>query len=144
MKSILARCCLVPAVLFLAVATAQAEDMGAVKARIANRLSLIDAHKASGAIGENNRGLVEVRDGGGDSANVVAAENADREIVYAAIAQQNGTSAAVVGAARASRSPRTRSGRLVAAGRWLVVQEIGGVLPPRLAVRAGKSWWDGH
>ena len=103
MKTFLARLLLVPAALVLTVATAHAQDLNAVKARIAQRLPSIDAHKASGAIGENNRGFVEVRDGGGDSASVIAAENADRELVYAAIAKQSGTSPSVVGAARAKQ-----------------------------------------
>jgi len=79
----------------------QAEDLGAVRARMEQRLSRIDALKTSGAIGENNRGYVEVRTAGGDAANVVAEENRDRETVYAAIAQQAGTSAAQVARARA-------------------------------------------
>ena len=103
MKSLLARLLLVPAALVLTVATVHAQDLGAVKARIAQRLPAIDAHKASGAIGENNRGFVEVRNGGGDAASVISAENADREVVYAAIAQHSGTSAAVVGATRAKQ-----------------------------------------
>ena len=103
LTSSLSRFWLVLGALFLGVALAQAEDLNAVKARIADRLPAIDAHKASGAIGENNRGFVEVRKGGGDAASVTAAENADRTVVYAAIGAQNGTSAAVVGTARAKQ-----------------------------------------
>jgi len=103
LTSSLSRFWLVLGALCLGVALAQAEDLTAVKARIAARLPAIDAHKASGAIGENNRGFVEVRQGGGDAASVVAAENADRTAVYAAIAAQSGTSAAAVGSARAKQ-----------------------------------------
>ena len=78
-----------------------AEDLSAIKARMDQRLDRIDQLKAGGAIGENNRGFVEVRDGGGDAASVVAAENADREAVYAAIAARAGSSAEQVGRARA-------------------------------------------
>jgi uncharacterized protein YdbL (DUF1318 family) len=83
------------------VLSARAEDLGPVKARMKQRLAKIDELKASGAIGENNRGFVEVRDGGGGAADVVAAENRDREAVYAAIAKQAGSSADRVGRARA-------------------------------------------
>ncbi|HYD84252.1 MAG TPA: YdbL family protein, partial [Opitutus sp.] len=61
----------------------------------------IDQLKSSGAVGENNRGFLEVRGGGGDASSVVRAENADRETVYAAIAKQTGSSAEQVGRARA-------------------------------------------
>jgi uncharacterized protein YdbL (DUF1318 family) len=83
--------------------TVRAEDLSAVKARMSQRLSKLDSLKASGAIGENNRGLVEVRDGGGDAASVVSEENHDREEVYAAIGKQTGSSAEAVGRARAKR-----------------------------------------
>lgn len=102
MKTLSARFLLVPAALVLTVATVHAQDLNAVKAAIAQRLPQIDASKASGAIGENNRGFVEAR-GGADASALIAAENADREVVYAAIAKQSGTSAAVVGAARAKQ-----------------------------------------
>lgn len=81
--------------------TARAEDLGAVKARMNQRLAKLDHLKSSGAVGENNRGFVEVRGGGGDAADVVAAENHDRETVYAAIAKQTSSSADQVGRARA-------------------------------------------
>lgn len=83
------------------VVTTTAADLNAVKARMSQRLSQLDQLKAGGAVGENNRGFVEVRGGGGDAASVVAAENQDREAVYAAIAQQTGSSANQVGRARA-------------------------------------------
>jgi len=87
-------------VLGVGAVSAYAEDLGAVKSRMSQRLSKIDQLKASGAIGENNRGYVEVR-GSGDAATIVAAENSDREAVYAAIAKQTGSSADQVGRARA-------------------------------------------
>tara|TARA_R110002094_G_scaffold142554_1_gene132903 strand:- start:367 stop:741 length:375 start_codon:yes stop_codon:yes gene_type:complete len=83
------------------VPTLHAQDMGAVRDRMVQRLSTVDSLKADGAIGENNRGFLEVRSAGEDAAKVVAAENADREIVYAAIAKQTGSSAAQVAQARA-------------------------------------------
>jgi uncharacterized protein YdbL (DUF1318 family) len=84
-----------------ATAALRAEDLGAVKARMSERLSQLDQLKSSGEVGENNRGLVEVRGGGGDAASVVREENRDRQVVYAAIAQQTGSSADAVGRARA-------------------------------------------
>ena len=79
----------------------RAEDLGAVKARMSQRLSQLDQFKAKGVIGENNRGFAELRGGGTDAGDVVAAENRDRGMVYAAIAKQTGTSAEQVGRARA-------------------------------------------
>jgi uncharacterized protein YdbL (DUF1318 family) len=87
----------------LTTSTLRAQDLGAVKARIVARLPKIDALKAKGAIGENNRGFVEVRDGDAEASAVVAAENSDREAVYAAIAKQTGSSADQVGRARAKQ-----------------------------------------
>ncbi len=96
------------------VAGRAADDLGAVKARMNQRLSQVDQLKASGAIGENNRGYLEVRDGGGDAASVVSAENRDREAVYAAIAKRAGSSAEQVGKARARQIAANS-----AAGVWL-------------------------
>ncbi len=93
---------------------AAAEDLGAVKARMTQRISQIDQLKSTGAIGETNRGMLDVRDGGGDAASVVSAENADRATVYAAIAKQTGSTADQVGRARA-RQIATAS----APGVWL-------------------------
>lgn len=101
-------------VLGIAAVTALAEDLGSVKNRMNQRLAQLDQLKSSGAVGENNRGFVEVRGGGGDAATVVSAENADREVVYAAIAKQTGSNSDQVGRARA-RQIATASAR----GVWL-------------------------
>lgn len=115
MKTILLRLCLVVSLLLAAATIARAaEDLGAVKARIEQRLPKLDSLKASGAVGENNRGLVEVRGGGGDTAAVVAEENDDRGAVYAAIARQTGASVDGVGRARAKQIAANS-----AAGVWL-------------------------
>jgi uncharacterized protein len=95
-------------------ATVRAQDLGAVKARIAERLAKLDAQKASGAIGENNRGFVEVRGGDAETSSVVSAENSDREVVYAALGKQTGASADQVGRARAKQIAANS-----AAGVWL-------------------------
>lgn len=84
-----------------ATATVRAEDLGAVKARMGQRLSQLDQLKSEGAVGENNRGLLEVRGGGATAADVVAAENRDRAEVYAEIAKRTNVSAEQVGRQRA-------------------------------------------
>jgi uncharacterized protein len=115
MKISILRFLLLPAVLaFGVIAVAQAEDLAAIKARITQRLATLDAFKAKGLIGENNRGLVELRGGGPEAGDVVAAENRDRGVVYAAIAQQAGSSAETVGRARAKQIAAAS-----AAGIWL-------------------------
>jgi len=78
------------------------------------RLPRIDALKAQGALGENNRGLLEVRGNGEEAGAVAAEENRDRETVYAAIARQTGSTPAAVGAARAKQIAANS-----AAGVWL-------------------------
>lgn len=94
--------------------TAHAQDLGAVRVRMSQRLPKIDELKSSGALGENNRGLLEVRSAGGDAASVSADENNDRGTVYAALAKQTGASAEAVGRARAKQIAQNS-----AAGVWL-------------------------
>jgi uncharacterized protein YdbL (DUF1318 family) len=103
MKTVLIRVLLALTFVLGSAAVLRAEDLGAVKARMSQRIGQLDGLKRSGAIGENNRGFVEVRDGGGDAANIVSDENHDRETVYAAIARQTGASADAVGRARAKK-----------------------------------------
>ncbi len=97
----------------------RAEDLGAVRTRIEQRLSQVDVLKGQGAVGENNGGYLEVRGGGADVAAVVAAENKDREMVYAVLAQKTGTSAEQVGKSRAAKILQSAS-----SGVW--VQDEGG------------------
>lgn len=52
-----------------------------------NRYAELANLKAQGSIGENNRGYVESRNGSASS--TVAAENADRGVIYQAIVDQN-------------------------------------------------------
>ena len=84
----------------VAVATA-AEDLDAVKARMEQRLPLLDELKAKGVIGENSRGMMELRGGDVDAGDAVAAENRDRGIVYAEIARKTRTSVEQVARVRA-------------------------------------------
>ncbi len=101
------------AVGFIMVA-AHAEELGAVKARMSQRLAKIDALKAAGAAGENNRGLLELRGSEAGAGEAIAAENRDRETVYAEIAKQTGASAEQVGRKRAHQIAAAS-----AAGVWL-------------------------
>lgn len=91
------------AVLSLVAVSVQAQDLGSVQARMRERLPQIDALKADGALGENNRGFLEVRENKGDASAVTRDENADRTTVYAAIARQTGSNPAAVGTARAKQ-----------------------------------------
>lgn len=101
MKTSFFRLVLVLSALVLAPVVSRAEDLGAVRARMEQRLPQIDSLKASGALGENNRGLLEARSG--DAGSVAAAENRDREAVYAELAKRTGATADSVGRARAKQ-----------------------------------------
>jgi hypothetical protein len=104
MKTILLRLCLLVGLLSAGVVAARAaEDLGAVKARLEQRLRSLDQLKSSGAIGETNRGLVDLRAASPTAGDLVAAENRDRGLVYAAIAQQTGSTVDTVGRARAKQ-----------------------------------------
>ncbi len=86
---------LLTALVFTASAAAGPADEA--KARMRERVSAIDALKRDGAVGENNRGHLEVRQPTGDAAEIVAAENADRQVVFADTAAGRGGSAEAVG-----------------------------------------------
>ena len=73
-----------------------------IKARMQERLPTIVQMKAEGIVGEDNRGYLEFVPGAlKKMQNVVADENKDREMVYNAIAKQQGTTAELVGERRA-------------------------------------------
>jgi len=114
MKTAFFRLLLIASLFSLGAVAARAEDLGAVKARMSQRLADLDQFKAQGAIGENNRGLVELRQASPAAGDIAAGENRDREIVYAALAQQTGSSAETVGRARAKQIAAGS-----AAGVWL-------------------------
>ena len=83
------------------VAQARADEVSDAKQRIAGRQSEVAQLKLNGAVGENNRGYLEVRGGGGNSAAVAAAENRDRATLYAEAAKLTGKSAEEIGRVRA-------------------------------------------
>ncbi|WP_147819035.1 YdbL family protein [Salidesulfovibrio onnuriiensis] len=84
---------LVTALLCLFAASAFA---GGLKERMRDRLPAIEALKAQGVVGENNKGFLEFR-AAPQQADLVNAENTDRTMVYKAIAAKNGTTPDVVG-----------------------------------------------
>lgn len=102
----LSRLLLVCAALFALGATATttyAQSAAEIRNKMAQRLPQLDDLKGKGAIGENNRGFVEVRAATGNAAQVVADENRDREAVYALIAKETGATPDAVGRARAKQ-----------------------------------------
>ena len=110
------------ALLFTFTLPAMAEGIAEVRHRIEQRLSQIDALKAQEAVGETNRGFLEERKAGvPNAAAVVAAENKDREAVYAYIARETGAQPESVGRARAKQiAANSKSGVWVQdeSGHW--------------------------
>ena len=88
----------------IGTAVARAEDLGAVRARIEQRIGAIDALKGRKVVGENNRGYLEAR-GSVLPADerVISDENADRREVYKAIAAQEKVAIEQVGRLRAQK-----------------------------------------
>ena len=90
-----------------------------IKARMKNRLPVIKKLKSQGVVGEDNAGFLQFVGNQKVSADVVAAENKDRQTVYQAIAKQQGTTAELVGKRRALQIAKR-----AAPGEW--VQDAGG------------------
>ena len=105
-----------------AVAARAADDLGAVRSRMEKRIGSVNSLKDRGAVGENNRGLLEGRGAlGGADQQVVNDENSDRRKVYAALGAQTGASADEVGRKRAAQlADLARPGHWVqtAGGEW--------------------------
>jgi uncharacterized protein YdbL (DUF1318 family) len=75
----------------------------AVKDRMLQRLPAIADLKTKGIIGENNRGYLGYVTGNRVMEDVIAAENADRKIVYEIFAKQQNTSLDVVETVQGAR-----------------------------------------
>ena len=60
-----------------------------------DRFDQLHQLKSTGAIGESNRGYVDVLKDEGDAKAVATAENQDRRTIYQTIAQQNGLESAL-------------------------------------------------
>ena len=92
-----------------------AVQAGSVKDRMAARAPEILKLKSQGLIGENSRGYLEIRGGGGgNAADLVKAENMDRQMVYNAIAAKTGGSLEQVGQRAAAKRAE-----VAGAGEWL-------------------------
>lgn len=107
--------------LCLIATAAFAQSAAEIQHRMSQRLPALDELKAKGAIGENNRGFVEVRAAAPNADSLVAAENGDREQVYAIIAKQTGATPDSVGRQRAKQiAANSRGGVWVQdeSGKW--------------------------
>jgi len=89
------------AVLALCIATTG--SAASLKERMLARVPAINALKDQGLVGENNQGYLEYRTGKQPNPELIQQENNDRRSVYAAIAQQQGVDAALVGQRRAAQ-----------------------------------------
>ena len=92
-----------------------------IKQRMIARLPVIKALKGKGIVGENNRGYLQFVGQKKEKEEVVTAENKDRQLVYKAIAKQQGTTAAVVGKHRVVQiANKARPGEWLqdANGKW--------------------------
>ena len=92
-----------------------------IQARMLARLPEIKALKDKGLVGENNQGLLEFVGQQKEKQDVVAAENQDREMVYEAIAKQQGITVELVGKHRAVQiADKARTGEWLqdANGKW--------------------------
>jgi uncharacterized protein YdbL (DUF1318 family) len=104
------------AVAMFGAAGVQAQDLGAVKARMDARFQAIMAMKDRGVVGENNRGFLEVRGGAsGPEQQTISEENSDRRTVYAALAAQTGARPEDVGRTRAQQIATSVARR----GHWI-------------------------
>jgi len=74
-----------------------------VKERMLARIPAINALKDKGTIGENNKGLLELRTGDKSQQQLVSDENKDRKSVYKAIANRQKVDASLVGQRRAKQ-----------------------------------------
>jgi uncharacterized protein YdbL (DUF1318 family) len=93
-----------------------------IKARMKDRLPRIIELKAAGVIGEDNQGYLAFIGANQSEKALVDAENQDRQLVYGAIAKQQGTTAAVVGQRRALQiADNAKPGEWLqdAGGKWV-------------------------
>ena len=92
-----------------------------IKARMKARLPVINALKAEGIIGENNRGYLEFVGKVKKKEDVVSAENNDRRAVYQALGKRENVPAEEFGKLRAKNiAEMARSGEWLQdeRGRW--------------------------
>jgi hypothetical protein len=90
--------------LLVSIGGAMAQDAGAVKGRMEQRLPAIDGLKDRGVAGENNRGFLEVRGtANATEQKTISDENADRREAYGIIAAETGSDLDSVGRRRAQQ-----------------------------------------
>lgn len=77
----------------------QAADVDSAKAGMRSRVAAIDQLKTAGAVGEASTGLLAVREAADGADALVAAENADRAIIFAELAKKSGGSPEAAGKA---------------------------------------------
>ena len=95
---------------------------GDIKARMKDRLPRIIELKAAGIVGENSQGFLAFIGSNQSEQALVEAENKDRQLVYAAIAKQQGTTAEAVGQRRALQiAENAKPGEWLqnAGGKWI-------------------------
>ena len=98
----------------LLISSVYAQNLENVKTNMLNRKPAIDTLKNQGVIGEGNNGYLHMLQATPGVQNVVNAENADRRVVYEAIAKNQGAPVATVGARRA-----LQIAEIAAPGHWL-------------------------
>ncbi len=91
-----------------------AQDAKELKARMLERIPVVQALKSKGIIGENNLGYLQFVSSAKEQEGIVNSENADRKAVYTAIANQQGASVDLVGKRRAIQIAENAG-----AGEWL-------------------------
>lgn len=94
---------------------------GDIKSRMKDRLPQIIALKEAGVIGEDNQGFLAFVGVETKAKGLVEAENKDRQLVYDAIAKQQGTTAQLVGQRRAMQiADKAKPGEWIqdANGKW--------------------------
>ncbi len=106
---------LVISMALLLLMTPPAVQAASVKDRMAARAPEILKLKKQGLIGENNQGYLEMRAADdGKAADLINAENSDRQMVYKAIAARTGGSVAQVGQRAAAKRAQ-----VAGTGEWL-------------------------
>ena len=89
--------------LLAGASTAWAQDAAGAKTRMRERVATLDQLKIAEALGENNRGYVEVRKPDNNAAAVADAENKDRALVFSDTAARAGSNPDAVGRAFAKQ-----------------------------------------
>jgi hypothetical protein len=101
--------------------TARAQNLDEVKARMLERAPTIEALVANKTVGENADGYLEFVGAAREQEALVAAENADRKLVYAAIAGKTNSTVELVARRRAQQiAEKAKPGTMLrdAAGAW--------------------------